>query len=189
MFDCSQVDFHFESNKLHSMKVIIGLGNPGKKYENTRHNVGFMMVDFLRKSQDFGDWEESKHKGLITKKAGSDIILFKPTTFMNLSWDAVASLVHFYKLDPKMDITVISDDIDMEFAKVRRREKWSHGGQNGLRDIITKLGTDEFSRIKIGIGRHDKYEVSDWVLSKFTSEEREILEGEVFEKVLESIEI
>lgn len=147
------------------------------------------MVDFLRKSQDFGDWEESKHKGLIAKKAGSDTLLFKPTTFMNLSWDAVTSLAHFYKLDPKTDITVISDDIDMEFAKVRKREKWSHGGQNGLRDIITKLGTDEFTRIKIGIGRHEKYEVSDWVLSKFTKEEVEILEREVFEEVLESIEI
>ncbi len=170
------------------MKIVIWLGNPGKKYENTRHNVGFMMVDFFRKSWDFGDWEESKHKGLIAKKTGSDILLFKPTTFMNLSWDAVASLVHFYKLDPKSDIIVISDDIDMEFAKVRKREKWSHGGQNGLRDIITKLGTDEFTRIKIGIGRHEKYEVSDWVLSKFTKEEIVLLEEEVLVKVLENIE-
>ncbi len=170
------------------MKIIVWLGNPGKKYENTRHNVGFMMVDLLQKSWDFGEWEDSKHKWTISKKAGNDILIFKPTTFMNLSWDAVASLIHFYKLDTKNDLIVISDDIDMEFGKVRKRDKWSHGGQNGLRDIIAKLGTDEFTRIKIGIGRHEKYEVSDWVLSKFTKEEREILEKDIFGKVLENIE-
>ena len=106
---------------------------------------------------------------------------------MNLSGEAVASITHFYKIDPSRDVVVISDDIDMEFAKVRKREQGSHGGQNGLRDIITKLGTDGFTRIKIGIGRHEKYEVSDWVLSKFTKEEQKMLETEVFEKVLENI--
>ena len=102
---------------------------------------------------------------------------------MNLSGQSVLSLVNFYKLDPKRDILIISDDIDMEFAKVRFREKWSHGGQNGLRDIITKLGIDEVARIKIGIGRHEKYSVSDWVLSRFQREEQEKLESEVFPKV------
>ena len=90
------------------------------------------------------------------------------------------SIVNFYKLDPKADILVISDDIDMDFAKVRYRGKGSHGGQNGLRDIIAKLGSDEFSRIKIGIGRHEQYSVSDWVLSKFTKEEVKELHEEVF---------
>jgi peptidyl-tRNA hydrolase, PTH1 family len=168
------------------MKLIVGLGNPGKKYENTRHNVGFMMVDMLREKLRWWEWEESKFHGLISKIDSQNLIL-KPTTFMNLSGDAVVSMVNYYKLDPRSDILVISDDIDMEFAKVRMREKWSHGGQNGLRDIIAKLGTDEFIRIKIGIGRHEKYEVSDWVLSKFTKEEVSILEDEVNPKIEEYI--
>lgn len=101
---------------------------------------------------------------------------------MNLSGNAVSQICHFYKISPK-DIIVISDDIDMDFGKVRAREKGSHGGQNGLRDIITKLGTNEFLRIKIGVGRHEKMSVSDWVLSRFTSEELFALESEIFPKV------
>lgn len=106
---------------------------------------------------------------------------------MNLSGDAVSALVNFYKLNPKTDILVLSDDIDMEFAKVRFRSGGSHGGQNGLKDIITKLGTDEFARVKIGIGRHEKYSVSDWVLSRFTAEELKTLKEETFPKVKEHI--
>lgn len=106
---------------------------------------------------------------------------------MNLSGQSVASLVNFYKLDPKTDILVISDDIDMEFAKVRFRAKGSHGGQNGLRSIIEQLGTDEFARIKIGIGRDERYSVSDWVLSQFQKDEKELLTTEVFSKVENSI--
>ena len=106
---------------------------------------------------------------------------------MNLSGEAVSTLVSFYKLDPKADILVISDDIDMEFAKVRLRSKGSHGGQNGLRDIIAHLGTDEFTRIKIGIGRDDRYSVSDWVLSKITESEQKIIETEVRTRVEEYI--
>lgn len=106
---------------------------------------------------------------------------------MNLSGEAVSTLVSFYKLDPKVDILVISDDIDMEFAKVRLRSKGSHGGQNGLRNIIAHLGTDEFTRIKIGIGRDDRYNVSDWVLSKITESEQKIIETEVRTRVEEYI--
>ena len=109
-------------------------------------------------------------------------------TYMNLSGDSVSKIVQFYKLDPKKDILVISDDIDMEFAKVRFRKKGSHGGQNGLRDIIEKLGTDEFARIKIGIGRHEHMSVSDWVLSRFTPPEIESLEKEVLPKVRQYIQ-
>jgi peptidyl-tRNA hydrolase, PTH1 family len=167
------------------MKLIVWLGNPGKKYENTRHNVGFLVVEHMQKYFKWSEWEDSKFQALLSKT--SLFTLVKPMTFMNLSGDAVASIVNFYKLDPGKDILIISDDLDMEFAKVRYREKWSHGGQNGQRDIIAKLGTDEFARIKIGIGRHEKYEVSDWVLSKFQKEEREILESEVFLKVEEYI--
>ncbi len=167
------------------MKIIIWLGNPGAKYANTRHNVGFMMVDSLQ-NNTLGEWEDSKWKGFIAK--WRDILLFKPTTFMNLSGEAVSLLVNFYKIDPKTDILVISDDIDMEFGKVRYRTKWSHGGQNGLRDIIAKLGTDEFARIKIGIGRDPRFDVSDWVLSRFTNEENDTLQGEIFDEVRTKID-
>jgi PTH1 family peptidyl-tRNA hydrolase len=169
------------------MKLIIGLGNPGSQYHYTRHNVGFMIVDSL-----FTDWrEEKKFKSLVSQSwilnLESWIIGIQPQTFMNLSGDAVATLVSFYKLDPRTDILVISDDLDMEFAKVRYRSSGSHGGQNWLRDIITKLGTNEFSRIKIGIGRDDRYEVIDWVLSRFTESEKESINTVVKTKVEEYI--
>ena len=118
---------------------------------------------------------------------GGKIILLKPTTFMNLSGESVGNLLHFYKLDPSQDMLILSDDIDMEFAKVRYRNVWSHGGQNGIRSIIEHLGSDQFSRIKIGIGRDDRYSVSDWVLSRFTKEELQKLESEVFWVVEEKI--
>lgn len=171
------------------MKCIIWLGNPGRQYENTRHNVGFLMVDMLRGSLGFEDYKDSKFSGVMSEWVYSweKIIFLKPTTYMNLSGESVASIVNFYKLDPRKDILVISDDIDMEFAKIRYREKWSHGGQNGLRDIIAHLGTDEFARVKVGIGRHDHMSVSDWVLSKFSKSEIEILEKEVFPKIEDHI--
>lgn len=171
------------------MKVIVGLGNPGKEYASTRHNVGFFMVDLLRKAWNLSDWKDSKFHGVVSEGNynGEKILLLKPTTYMNLSGQSIASLIGFYKLDPKLDLCVISDDIDMEFAKVRFRKDGSHGGQNGLKDIILKLGTNEFARIKIGIGRDDRYSVSDWVLSIFTKEEQKILQDEVFQKVLENI--
>lgn len=165
------------------MKLIVWLWNPGLEYQNTRHNVGYMMVDMLQKNW-FDDWEDSKWRWVVAKmRELPGLLLFKPTTYMNLSGEAVSAIANFYKLDPKTDILVISDDIDMEFKKVRYRIKWNHGGQNGLRDIITKLGTNEFARIKIGIGRHEQWSVSDWVLSRFTKSEQDELVGETFLEV------
>lgn len=123
-----------------------------------------------------------------SKPKTENCLLLKPLTFMNLSGQSVASLVHFYKLDPKTDILVIADDIDMAFGKVRYRAKGSSGGQNGLKSIIEHLGTDEFARIKVGIGRDDRFAVSDWVLSKFTSEEMKILKEVVFLEVQSKID-
>lgn len=170
------------------MKLIVWLGNPGKKYENTRHNVGFLCVDFLQKGLGGSEWQDSRFQGCISKLewGSSSTILIKPTTYMNLSGDAVTNLTNFYKIPPE-DILVISDDIDMGFAKIRYRQKWSHGGQNWLRDIIEKLGTDTFSRIKIGIGRDIRYEVVDWVLSKFNSDELRQLQEEVFPSIEERV--
>jgi PTH1 family peptidyl-tRNA hydrolase len=170
------------------MKLIVWLGNPGKKYENTRHSVGFLCVDFLQKGLGGSEWQDSRFQGCISKLewGSNSTILIKPMTYMNLSGDAVAALTNFYKIPPE-DILVISDDIDMDFAKIRYRQKWSHGGQNWLRDIIEKLGTDTFSRIKIGIGRDIRYEVVDWVLSKFSSDELRQLQEEVFPSIEERV--
>jgi peptidyl-tRNA hydrolase, PTH1 family len=119
-------DFLSRGGTLSSMKVIIGLGNPRKKYENTRHNVGFLMVDALQKTFEGSQWEESSRfhsmESLLWIE-DTELRAMKPLTFMNLSGDSVMSLVHFYKLDPKKDILVISDDLDMAFAKVRYRKK------------------------------------------------------------------
>lgn len=171
------------------MKLIVWLGNPGKEYENTRHNVGFILIELLRKELGFSDWNDSRFHAVVSEWViqGEKYIFMKPMTYMNLSGNAVSTIVNFYKLNPKEDILVISDDIDMEFGKVRFRSKGSHGWQNGLKDIIAKLGTDEFARIKIGIGRHEKMSVSDWVLSKFSLDEFSMISDEIFSKVKEYI--
>ncbi len=175
-------------HRIHVMKLIIWLGNPWKLYKNTRHNMGFMIVDTI--FENFK--EDKKFKSLISNSSlipdmSPWVIGVKPETYMNLSGDTVLALVSFYKLDPQKDILIISDDIDMEFWKVRFRKEWSHGGQNGLKDIILKLGTNQFARIKIGIGRDERYSVSDWVLSQITLSEKNILEQEIFPKVQEYI--
>ena len=172
------------------MKIIIWLGNPGKQYENTRHNVGYIMVDELRDVWDFPLWSESRFQWVVSEGTvhGEKILLLKPTTYMNLSWESVAKVMNFYKLNPKTDILVLVDDLDMDFAKVRYRKEWSAGGQNGLKSLIEHFATPEFHRIKIGIGRDARYEVSDWVLSKFQKWELEVLKDETFLTVREKIE-
>lgn len=142
-------------------------------------------MDSFHEAHDFDVWQTSKFDALVSEGniAGEKIILVKPTTFMNLSGQSVAKIVNFYKLDIANDILIISDDIDMEFGKVRLRAKGSHGGQNGIRNTIDRLGTSEFYRLKIGIGRHTHMSVSDWVLSKFTSTEFSTLSTEIFDTV------
>lgn len=155
------------------MKCIIGLGNPWVQYEHTRHNIGFIMIDRIQEEWNFPSWKPSRFLGLMSEwvKNGEKIVLLKPQTYMNASGESVSKIVTFYKLDITHDILIISDDIDMVFGKVRFRKKWSSGGQKGLNSIREHLGTDEFMRIKVGIGRNPLYSVSDWVLSKFTEEE------------------
>ena len=171
------------------MRLIIGLGNPGKNYENTRHNVGFLMIDHLREYFQFPEWSDSKHKWSISEWIfqWEKIILLKPTTYMNLSWESAISFLSFYKIPSESNLLVISDDIDMEFAKIRFRLKGSHGGQNGLRDIIEKIGHDTFARIKIWIGRDPRYNVSDWVLSRFQNEELKILQTQSFQDITQKV--
>ncbi len=147
------------------MKLIIGLGNPGKEYNNTRHNVGFDALDLLSKNLGI-ELSKSKMNGLYNKY--KDAIIMKPQTFMNLSGDAVQAFVQFFKIELS-DILVIYDDMDHATGKVSIKTTGSAGGQNGLKDIIQKLGSNNINRIKIGIGRGD--DAAKHVLGKFSKEQ------------------
>ena len=157
------------------MKVVIGLGNPGKKYEKTRHNIGFIAVDNLRKKMNISD-EREKFQALVSEKNidGEKVIFLKPQTFMNLSGNSVIEIVNFYKLDPKKDIIVIYDDMDLSFGDIRIREKGSSGGHNGIKSIISHIG-EEFIRIKCGIGAKEKDAV-EHVLGEFNQTEQKDLD-------------
>lgn len=148
--------------------VIVGLGNPGDKYKETRHNVGFRALDRL--ATDLGaENERRKHQAVLREATlnGKKLLLCWPETFMNNSGAAVSEILKFYKLDLKT-LIVISDDISLDPGRLRIRSKGSHGGHNGLKDIIELLGTDEFLRVKIGVGSkpHPDYDLADWVLGK-----------------------
>lgn len=159
------------------MKVIVGLGNPGLKYDSTRHNVGFDVIRGLAGRHFFGR-PTSKHQGEIaeTQIAGQKVLLVCPTTFMNLSGQCVAPIVNFYKL-PLDDLLIVCDDLNLPVGKLRLKGKGSSGGQNGLRDLISKLGTDSFSRLRIGIGPVPaRWDTADFVLGKFHDEEKELIE-------------
>lgn len=149
--------------------LIAGLGNPGKKYENTRHNVGFMAIDYIAKMQNCENFK-LKFKSQISEAtiANKDVILLKPQTFMNLSGSAVSECIKFYKI-PIENIIIIFDDVSLDIGKVRYRTKGSSGGQNGIKNIISMLKTEEIARIKIGVGEkpHKDYNLADWVLSDF----------------------
>ena len=163
------------------MKVVIGLGNPGKKYEKTRHNIGFIAVDHLRKQMHISD-EREKFQALVseTNIDGEKVIFLKPQTFMNLSGNSVIEIVNFYKLDPKKDIIVIYDDMDLSFGDIRIREKGSSGGHNGIKSIISHIG-EEFIRIKCGIGAKEK-DAIEHVLGEFNQTEQKDLD-EILEKI------
>lgn len=163
------------------IKIVIGLGNPGKKYEKTRHNIGFIAVDNLRKKMNISD-EREKFQALVSEKNidGEKVIFFKPQTFMNLSGNSVIEIVNFYKLDPKKDIIVIYDDMDLSFGDIRIREKGSSGGHNGIKSIISHIG-EEFIRIKCGIGAKEKDAV-EHVLGEFNQTEQKDLD-EILEKI------
>lgn len=153
------------------MKLIIGLGNPGKEYEKTRHNTGFMVIDKLADKLGVSI-EQNKFKGLYTKLKykGEDVILLKPQTYMNLSGESVRQVMDFFKIKQE-DILVIYDDMDMPVGKLRLRQTGSAGGHNGMRNIILHTGSQNFNRVRVGIGRHPYMKVVDYVLSKFTQDE------------------
>lgn len=165
------------------MKLIVGLWNPWEKYTYTKHNVWFLFLDFLQEKEKFWDFKfVGKYNAEISEWIfeWNKTILLKPQTFMNLSWDSLRKIVDFYKIDID-DIIIVYDDMSMDFWKIRFREKWSAGGHNGIKDII-KHFKDQFKRIKIGIWFDERYEVSDWVLSKFKQEELIDLSSDIFPK-------
>lgn len=157
--------------------MIVGLGNPGKKYEFTRHNAGFLFVDILCDKYNFSV-NRLKFKALIgdAKINSHRCLVMKPQTMMNLSGDAVKEAADFYKIPPEK-IIVVFDDISLDVGKMRIRRSGSAGGHNGIKSIISRLSSDNFPRIKIGVGAkpHPDYDLADWVLSQFTKEEGKLL--------------
>ena len=170
------------------MYIIAGLGNPGKEYENTRHNIGFDVIDRLAEEENIAVME-SKHKALIGKGyvAGQKVILAKPQTFMNLSGESIREIVDYYKVDDTSELIVISDDISLDVGQLRIRKKGSAGGHNGIKNIIANLGTSVFQRIKVGVGEKPKgYDLADYVLGRFSKEDRELIK-EGFECAAEAV--
>ena len=153
--------------------IVAGLGNPGSKYENTRHNAGFLAIDRLAEKAGVSI-DRLKFKGLTAQAevGGKRVLLLKPSTFMNLSGQSVQEALSFYKLPPNRCI-VLFDDISLDVGRVRIRRKGSHGGHNGIRSIVDYLQSENFPRVKIGVGErpNPNYDLADWVLSVFTEEE------------------
>lgn len=167
---------------------VVGLGNPGLQYENTRHNAGFMAVDLFMKTKE-GEFSKHKMEAVFGEcKVGKNrVLVAKPQTYMNNSGTAVSQIAKFYKI-PTDRIIVVCDDINLDIGKIRIRRKGSDGGQKGMRDIIELLGTDGITRIKVGVGKkpHPEYDLVDWVLSKFPAEEKENLDL-ALEKVVKAL--
>lgn len=166
--------------------IVVGLGNPGKDYERTRHNAGFMAIDYISGRCD-ARIDRAKFSALVGEASIAEkrVLLMKPQTFMNSSGEAVSAAAKFYKIAPE-NIIVISDDISLDVGRVRVRRSGSHGGQNGLRSIEQHLGSREYQRIKIGIGAkpHPDYDLASWVLSSFDSKDMEKISachGRVFD--------
>jgi PTH1 family peptidyl-tRNA hydrolase len=155
------------------MKIIVGLGNPGKEYKNTRHNVGYMVLEELA-SRYSVEKQESKFDAIIghIRIKGEKVLLVKPLTFMNLSGNSVQPLVHWHKLD-LVDLIVAYDDMDLPLGTIRIRSGGGNGGHNGMKSISLRLATQEFARVRLGIGRPDDREAVDWVLGRFSAAEQE----------------
>lgn len=180
----------FSGNKTGGISwLVVGLGNPGAKYENTRHNMGFMAVDILADSVNM-PFNKVRFKALTgtCELGGEKVLVMKPQTYMNLSGEAVGEAARFYKIPPE-HVLVISDDISLPTGKLRIRPHGSAGGHNGLKNIIQHLGSDQFPRIKVGVGSPQQagYEVVDWVIGKPLGEDKKILQ-DTLEKASKAVE-
>lgn len=159
------------------MYLIVGLGNPGREYQNTRHNIGYDVIDRLAEAENISVLEK-KHKAVIGKGlvAGEKCVLAKPVTYMNLSGESVRELIDYYKADETEQLIVISDDISLDVGQIRVRKKGSAGGHNGLKNIIAHLGHDSFIRVKMGVGEKPRgWDLADYVLGHFSGEERKVM--------------
>ncbi|MDR7866133.1 MAG: aminoacyl-tRNA hydrolase [Sporomusaceae bacterium] len=157
------------------MKIVVGLGNPGREYSATRHNVGFMAVDELAARWGAANWRE-KFGALVAEHRGEEtVLLVKPQTYMNLSGQAVSALVRWHKLDAA-DIVVVYDDIDLPPGRLRLRPAGGAGGHRGIESLLAHLGKDTFARVRIGVGRPPEYmETADYVLGRFSAEEQPLM--------------
>ena len=167
------------------MFLIAGLGNPSSRYEKTRHNIGFDVIDAVSDSYNI-EVKEKKAKALCGSGfiEGQKVLLVKPQTYMNLSGDSISALTNFYKLDPARELIVIYDDISLDPGNIRIRKKGSAGGHNGVKDIIAKIGTDQFPRIKVGVGaKPENWDLADYVLSRFSQGERRLVDEAAAESV------
>ena len=161
--------------------LLVCLGNPGDKYENTRHNVGFMVADEMAERQS-KPIQRLKFKALtnVLDISGERVLVMKPITYMNLSGEAVRQAAYFYKIPPER-VLVVSDDTALPVGRLRIRVKGSAGGHNGLKNIIQHLGTDQFPRLRVGVGEkpHPDYDMADWVLGKFSGEDKKKIDASV----------
>lgn len=169
------------------MYIIAGLGNPSKEYDKTRHNAGFSSIDVLADRYHI-DISEKKHRALCGKGVieGNKVLLVKPQTFMNLSGESLRAVVDYYKAAPT-DLIVIYDDISLDPGQLRIRLKGSAGGHNGIKNIIAQLGTQEFPRVKVGVGaKPPRMDLADYVLSRFSKEEQAVMD-DAFQEAAEAV--
>lgn len=172
------------------MFVIAGLGNPSLRYDGTRHNVGFDVIDMLAKRHHIRV-RENKYKALCGNGVieGQKVLLVKPQTFMNLSGESIGAILNFYKLQPETELIVIYDDVSLEPGRLRIRKKGSAGGHNGIKNIISHVGTQEFQRIKVGVGeKPEGWDLADYVLSRPHKAERTLMK-DAFEKACTALEL
>ena len=171
----------FRNNTGGAEWLLVGLGNPGTQYENTRHNVGFLVADELAERQN-APIQRLKFKALtnLLTISGEKVLVMKPVTYMNLSGEAVRQAVDFYKIPPER-VLVVSDDTALAVGRLRIRKGGSAGGHNGLKNIIQHLGTDQFPRLRVGVGEkpHPDYDMADWVLGKFVGEDKKTVDAAV----------
>lgn len=162
------------------MKLIVGLGNPGKQYDQTRHNIGFMVIDAIADRLHIS-LDQAKFKGIygVGHINGEKVFLLKPLTYMNLSGESIGALMNFYQIDTE-DLLVIYDDLDFPVGKIRLRQRGSAGGHNGIKSTIAHIGTQQFNRIRVGINRPSNgMTITDYVLGRFTKDEQELIKPAV----------